>query len=98
MLYRDYGRQQYIPNKYGGNENLEAIEFFKHMNSIIRKEYPYAMLIAEESTAWPKVSHPVEEGGLGFTHKWNMGWMIPSIISQLTLMRGHGITMSSVSR
>ena len=75
MLYRDYGRQQYIPNKYGGNENLEAIEFFKHMNSIIRKEYPYAMLIAEESTAWPKVSHPVEDGGLGFTHKWNMGWM-----------------------
>ncbi|MBO4579999.1 MAG: 1,4-alpha-glucan branching protein GlgB [Clostridiales bacterium] len=75
MLYRDYGRSQYLPNKYGGNENLEAIEFFKRLNSIVRREYPRVMMIAEESTAWPKVSHPVEDGGLGFTHKWNMGWM-----------------------
>ncbi|MBR6879906.1 MAG: 1,4-alpha-glucan branching protein GlgB [Clostridiales bacterium] len=75
MLYRDYGRQSYIPNKYGGNENLEAIEFFKKLNGTVRANYPSVMMIAEESTAWPKVSHPVEEGGLGFTHKWNMGWM-----------------------
>lgn len=79
MLYRDYGRQSYIPNKYGGNENLEAIEFFKTLNGYIRKTFPSVMMIAEESTAWPKVSHPVEDGGLGFTHKWNMGWMHDTI-------------------
>lgn len=75
MLYRNYGRTSFIPNKNGGTENLEAIEFFKKLNGIVRKEFPHAMLIAEESTAWPKVSHPIEDGGLGFTHKWNMGWM-----------------------
>lgn len=75
MLYRDYGRTSFLPNKFGGNENLEAIEFFKKMNGLIRKNYPYVMMIAEESTAWAKVSHPIEDGGLGFTHKWNMGWM-----------------------
>ena len=77
MLYLDYGKQdgQWVPNRYGGNENLDAIEFFKHMNSIIKKERPGFMMIAEESTAWPKITTPVEEGGLGFTLKWNMGWM-----------------------
>ena len=75
MLYRDYGRTEYIPNIYGGTDNLEAIDFIRNLNSIVRENYPYVMMIAEESTAWPKVSHSVADGGLGFTHKWNMGWM-----------------------
>ena len=77
MLYLDYGKKegQWVANKYGGNKNLEAIEFFKHLNSIIHKEYPGFMTIAEESTAWPKVTGDVEEEGLGFSYKWNMGWM-----------------------
>ena len=77
MLYLDYGKQdgQWVANKYGGNQNLEAIEFFKHFNSVIRGTYPGVMTIAEESTAWPKVTAKVEEDGLGFSFKWNMGWM-----------------------
>ncbi len=75
MLYRDYGRTEYIPNIYGGTDNLEAIDFIRNLNTIMRENYPHVMMIAEESTAWPKVSHPVSDGGLGFTHKWNMGWM-----------------------
>ena len=77
MLYLDYGKQdgQWVANKYGGNKNLEAIEFFKHINTLILGRNPGAVMIAEESTAWPKVTGTVEEDGLNFSYKWNMGWM-----------------------
>jgi len=77
MLYRDYSRQQgeWIPNIYGGRENLEAIGFLRHFNAVVEERSHGAMTIAEESTAWPGVSRPIRDGGLGFSFKWNMGWM-----------------------
>ncbi len=77
MLYLDYSREEgdWVPNRFGGRENLEAIDFLKRLNQTIKKYHPNVLMIAEESTSWPKVSQPVEEGGLGFDLKWNMGWM-----------------------
>jgi len=77
MLYRDYSRKEgeWLPNIHGGRENLEAIGFLRHFNAVVGERCPGAMTIAEESTAWPGVSRPIGEGGLGFSYKWNMGWM-----------------------
>ena len=77
MLYLDYSREegQWVPNEFGGRENLEAIEFFRHANSVLHQEFPGCLVAAEESTSYPMVSRPVSMGGLGFSMKWNMGWM-----------------------
>jgi 1,4-alpha-glucan branching enzyme len=77
MLYRDYSRQagEWVPNVHGGRENLEAIGFLRHLNAVVAERCPGAIMVAEESTAWPGVSRPISSGGLGFSYKWNMGWM-----------------------
>ncbi len=77
MLYLDYGKEdgEWTANQYGGKENLEAINFIKHLSTAVHMFHPDVLMFAEENTSWPKLSHPVEEGGLGFDYKWNMGWM-----------------------
>ena len=82
MLYLDYSRKQgeWIPNQHGGNENEEAIHFLKELNIKIHQHHPGVIVIAEESTAFPKITHPVQEDGLGFDMKWDMGWMNDSLV------------------
>lgn len=77
MLYLDYGKKdgEWVPNRFGGNENLEAIDFIKRLNKAVHMYHPSALTFAEENTSWPKLTLPIEEGGLGFDYKWNMGWM-----------------------
>ena len=93
MLYRDYSRKEgeWIPNRHGGRENLESIDFLRHLNDVVTQEVPGALVIAEESTAWPGVSRPAQEGGLGFAYKWNMGWMHDSLqyVAEDPLHRRH---------
>lgn len=93
MLYRDYSRKagEWVPNRHGGRENLEAIDFLRHLNDVVHLEAPGALVIAEESTAWPGVSQSTQQGGLGFAYKWNMGWMHDSLhyIQQDPVYRAH---------
>ncbi|MCO8120645.1 1,4-alpha-glucan branching protein GlgB [Stieleria sp. TO1_6] len=93
MLYLDYSREadEWIPNQYGGRENLEAIEFLREFNVAVHEHHPGVVTIAEESTAWPGVSRPIYDGGLGFTYKWNMGWMNDTLdyMHKEPIHRGH---------
>ncbi|MDX6215855.1 MAG: 1,4-alpha-glucan branching enzyme, partial [Frankiales bacterium] len=101
MLYLDYSRDDWLPNEYGGRENLEAVAFLQEMNATVYKRVPSAMTIAEESTSWPGVSRPTHLGGLGFGFKWNMGWMHDSLeyMQHEPIYRGyhhHQMTFSMV--
>ncbi|MDF2486041.1 MAG: glgB [Herbinix sp.] len=75
ILYLDFGREEWLPNKFGGNENLEAADFLKRLNEIVYAQFPTTMMVAEDSSQWPMVTAPTSSGGLGFLYKWNMGWM-----------------------
>lgn len=96
MLYRDYSRVEgdWVPNVHGGRENLEAVSFIRELNDVITREVPDAIIIAEESTAWPGVTHTTPEGGLGFSFKWNMGWMHDTLtfIQRDPLWRGYHLS------
>ena len=103
MLYRDYSRNagEWVPNQYGGRENLESVAFLQELSSAVRARCPGAVLIAEESTAWPGVTKPAEQGGLGFDYKWNMGWMHDTLqyMEEDPINRGwhaHNITFGMV--
>jgi 1,4-alpha-glucan branching enzyme len=93
MLYLDYSREEddWVPNQYGGNENLEAIDFLRELNTVTHEQHPGTVVIAEESTSWPQVTRPTWTGGLGFSMKWNMGWMhdILSYMQQDPIHRRH---------
>ena len=75
MLYLDYSRDEWLPNQFGGRENLEAVQFLQETNATLNRTHPGVLTIAEESTSWPGVTAPTSENGLGFSLKWNMGWM-----------------------
>ena len=100
MLYLDYSRApgEWVPNKFGGHENLDAIDFLRQLNTLTHAEAPGSITVAEESTAFPAVSRPIYIGGLGFTNKWNMGWMHDILNAcRLTPCTGAGSTSTSRS-
>ena len=99
MLYLDYSRTDWVPNQYGGRENLEAIDFLRQLNVAVHHEHPGTLMIAEESTSWPQVTRPVHVGGLGFDLKWNMGWMNDTLryISQEPIHRKYSHDMLTFS-
>ncbi len=99
MLYLDYSRTEWVPNEFGGRENLDAIQFLRELNAIVHGDFPGALVMAEESTSWPQVTRPIEIGGLGFSMKWNMGWMNDTLsyISKESIYRKYHQNMLTFS-